>query len=199
MTSDIAETSMWEFPLLENVEDNFIESYNITNDNADNNSSGNTAQHESSSRPNLIAESELKELTRLKSEYEEKISIYNKLSAKLAEITNNLDNDVIQILENIIKSSVKKIILKEISLDNQVISKMIEHLKSMLDHEQEYIAIQVSQSDYTALTQDNNANLSALKVDPSLNSGDVIVKSKFGEVNALIDERINELFRISND
>lgn len=198
MTSNVLETTMWEFPLLDDVDEYLIESYNVAND-TQNNPSPNSAQNNDVAKPNLLSESELRELNKLKIDYEAKISIVDKLLAKLSDLTNNLDNEVIQLLENIIKTSVKKIILKEISLDNQIISKMIEDLKGMLDHEQEYIAIQVSQSDYTALTQDNNANIAALKIDPSLNSGDVIVKSKFGEVNAIINDRIDELFRINNE
>lgn len=198
MTSNVLDMTMWEFPLLDDVDQHLIESYNVAND-TQSNPPSNPSQNNEVAKPNLLSESELRELNKLKIDYEAKISIVNKLLAKLSDLTNNLDNEVIQLLENIIKTSVKKIILKEISLDNQIISKMIEDLKGMLDHEQEYIAIQVSQSDYTVLTQDNNANIAALKVDPSLNSGDVIVKSKFGEVNALINDRINELFRTNNE
>lgn len=199
MTTNALEATMWEFPILENIEDNLIDSYQLPDRQTSSTPSHNNAQSVDTKRVMQISEEELNKLNQLKIEYETKVKLINSIFLKISDLGNRFDNEVIELLDDIIRSAVKKIILKEINLDKGILSTMIEDLKSMLDHDQEYLTIHVSPTDYNTLIDRENTNIKSLKEDTSLNTGDVIIKSKYGEVKALIDGRINELFRIDND
>lgn len=199
MTANTLEAAMWEFPILENIEENLIDSYQIPDKSSNDKHSITDDQGSHSNKGKYLTEDEFNKLNLLRNEYETKIKLINNIFVKVTEISNHLDAEVINILDGIIRSSVKKIILREISFDSKIIADMIDALKSLLDHDQEYLTIHVSPTDYLSLSSDDTDNVKNLKEDKSLNSGDIIVKSKYGEVRAIIDERINELIRISND
>jgi len=139
------------------------------------------------------------ELDNLKREYESKIVILDNLLNKLKNPTSILDEELTELIQDIIRKIAKNIICREIEADKHLLPQMINELKALIDAKNGILSIYMSPSDFARLDSEKN-NLSGLtNVDNELGTGDIIIKSNFAEVRALLNERIEQLIRIQHD
>ena len=139
------------------------------------------------------------EAEQLKQSYEQKIQNLQAILQKIAKPLEVLDDEIADLLETIIKRAVKKLIAKEITLDNKVMPQLIDQLKAMLPTEQAIIAIEISAQDHAELQNNEKFKDLPIVINNDLNQGDAIVKTKFAEVRAIIDERIEQLLKVQNE
>lgn len=139
------------------------------------------------------------EIEQLKQNYESKLQLLNNLVSKLKNPASIIDEELLELIQDIIKKISKRIILKEIATDPAIFSHMITDLKSLIDSKNGMITIFLSAQDYHRLDSDKHHASGLANIDNQLNEGDVVIKSNFAEVRALLDERIEQLIRIQHD
>lgn len=142
---------------------------------------------------------EKEELQLLRQECEAKIEILNHLLNKLKNPMSIIDEELIELIQDIIRKIAKKIICKEIISDKSLMLNMINELKGLIDAKNGIINIYMSEEDFSRLDSGKN-NLSGLtNVDPALGTGDIVIKSNFAEIRAVLNERIEQLIRIQHE
>lgn len=141
-------------------------------------------------------EMQVNDFEKMKAEYQEKIEIMHTIMNKLKYPMSIIDDELIEIMLEIIKKSVNKIIHKEIKQDPSLMQKMINELMDLVKTKDGMVTIYTSAEDYQFLNNENNQQFSLINVDEALKSGDVIIKSNSSEVRAILDERIENLLRI---
>ncbi len=139
------------------------------------------------------------ELDNLKREYEARINILNNLLNKLKNPTSILDEELIELIQDIVRKIAKKIICREIETDKTLLPQMINELKALIDAKNGILSINLSQADYARLEAEQNQLSNLMSVDSNLQVGDIIVKSNFAEVRAVLNDRIEQLIRIQHD
>ncbi|RDI38531.1 FliH/SctL family protein [Aquicella lusitana] len=143
----------------------------------------------------MIIENQAKklEIEMIKAEYEKKIAIVDNMLKQLERPLSVIDDDLIEIINQIIKKTVKNLIYKEIKSDPKLLIKIINTLSESIQEKGGLITIYLSQSDYNRLFDEaHNLNL---RVDSSLVDGDLIIKSNKGEIHSLLNERIDRVIR----
>lgn len=138
-------------------------------------------------------------LDKLKMDYESRIEMVNNIINQLKAPVSLINEELIELLQDIIKKIVKKIIYKEISTDLTVLPNMINELKSLIDTKNGMTSVFLSEKDYQRLEADKNHPSQLIEIDHTLSSGDIMIKSNYAEVRALLDERIEQITRIENE
>jgi len=139
------------------------------------------------------------ELDNLKREYEARINILDNLLNKLKNPTSILDEELIELIQDIVRKIARKIICREIEMDKTLLPQMINELKTLIDTKNGILSINLSQADYARLEAEQNQLSNLMSVDSNLQMGDIIVKSNFAEVRAGLNDRIEQLIRIQHD
>lgn len=144
------------------------------------------------------------QLENLQSEYKKKIETVNQLITKLQNPLLVFDKEITELLEHIIKTAVKKIVIREIKTDHHVIHKMIEGLLTLSHEQKNIVTVYLAETDYEQLQKVQNESLSpenmtlSIKSDAALKEGDVVIKSDFSEIRALLVDRINQLMELKD-
>jgi len=134
------------------------------------------------------------EAENLKNDYQKKLILLNTMIAKLENPLAILDTETLDWVQYIIKNAVKKIIYKELDVDPKWINKIIHELSGLIQSQNGPVTVYVSEIDYKKINTDNaSPTINLLKIDDSLIEGDVIVKSQFTEIRAVITERIDQI------
>lgn len=134
----------------------------------------------------------------LRTEYQQKIAVLNKLLAKLDKPMAILDKEMLELMQFAIKNAVKKIIYKEVKSDPKIINKIIQELSQLIETQGGILSIYLSQNDYQRLMENEAQPNMQLKINPILHDGDVILKSNFTEIRAIINERIDQVLGTKN-
>lgn len=148
-------------------------------------------------RENAVAQREA-QVNQLKIEYEEKIQIVNQIIAKAETPVAALDDELIELLNTVVKKAVKSIIYKEMKGSTTVLTDMINELSKLLKTNSSMITIQLSADDAKKVKSNQLAENTVIKVDEALATGDVVIQSSLGEVHAILDERLDKLIGQSN-
>lgn len=135
----------------------------------------------------------------LKKDFLNKIAILNKIFEELKNSPISIDEETIALIESVVKKSVKKLIHKEMQNDDSILPQMIGHLKSLIEEKSNVLNIYVSHDDYQHIMEGNLLPNDSLSINPSLNSGDIVIKSNFTEISAILDERIEALIKVNHD
>lgn len=125
-------------------------------------------------------------------EYNTKAKILNDILVKLNEPLATLDEQLINILQDMIKKIISKIISKEIQADPELMKKMIEELKALIHEKNGLINVNLSEEDFNRM-QSGEEKIPSILMNKELHSGDVVVQSKETEIRALLAERIDLL------
>jgi flagellar biosynthesis/type III secretory pathway protein FliH len=191
----------WTFPdmksELDNADTDLLGAYSANNEDNDNvyNSTNEKEKKESQSADE---ESLHQEIKALKTDYEEKSAVFKNLFSQLQKTRQNFDNELIALIEDIIKKIVKKIIYKEISVDPGIMNEVINQLTLLIQPTSGIVTVFMSESDYKQLYEADNTISNAVCVDNSLSRGDVILKSNFTELKAILNERLDQIIGVEN-
>ncbi len=182
----------WSFPDLELfIKTDFEALYEENTNNSDGKI---TLENEKEDKlDNLIKENEV-----LKRDYQEKIALVDTVLTKLKNPISQPDKDMMELMQNVIKMAVKKIIYKEIKSDPKLVNKIIDELTALVDSHDGMVYVMVSEIDYNRLLPDYDKSKHILKVNPMLKEGDVIIKSNFSEIQAVLNDRINQVLGIKH-
>lgn len=138
-------------------------------------------------------------LDKLKVDVESRIELLGQIVNQLKKPVSLINEELIELLQDIIKKIVKKIIFKEVTTDTAILPNMINELKSLIDTKNGMTSVFLSPQDYNHLEADKHFASGLIEIDHSLSVGDIIIKSNYAEVRALLDERIEQVIRIEND
>lgn len=135
----------------------------------------------------------------LKNEYQTKVTFLNEIISRLKAPILNIDQSTIEIMEEIIKKLTMRLIKKELAAEPQQFRTMVDDLNKLISQQNETSQVFVSKADYQNLiNNEQNANLN-LCIDESLTSGDVVIKSKYSELRAILTERVDQLMSLSHE
>jgi flagellar biosynthesis/type III secretory pathway protein FliH len=126
---------------------------------------------------------------------------FKKQSQVLSQVTKHLlnplhvlDTKMLGFINELIKKITQKLILQAIAFNPQTFADMIQTLTTELPDAKDIIEIQVSSANFLNL---RDSGLSALLTENGdLTEGDIIVKTQFGEVQALLSTRLDHLLGI---
>ncbi len=189
----------WSFPSVESVIDNNEQLVRIkenTDDDEDDDDDNEKIKKEINDEKlsEIILQKE--ELNQLKIDYRNKIALTENILKQLESSISLVDDELIEIIQDIIKKSIKKLIFKEIAADPQLINKIITELKKLIQAQDGLINVYLSEKDYQKIEATDNSNPSLMfNVDPSLAEGDIVIKTNSTEIRAVLDERIEQLMR----
>lgn len=138
-------------------------------------------------------------LETLKSDFLNRMAVLNKIFEELKNSPISIDEETITLIDTVVKKSVKKLIHKEMKNDDKILPQMIEHLKSLVEDRRSVLNIYVCNDDYQKLMEGNLLPADSLSIDPNLNTGDIIIKSNFTEISAILDERLEALTKVDHD
>lgn len=145
-------------------------------------------EQEGEAPPSVAAESDLTQ----------QMAYLDALAQRLNERIADIDQTFILKITQIIKKAVKKIILKELEVDDARLQQMLEealtHMKSL-----EAAQLWVSEQDYALFETYGPAQRLQVKVDPKLAPGDFIIKSADQVLESILDDRLNQLFGVADD
>jgi flagellar biosynthesis/type III secretory pathway protein FliH len=131
--------------------------------------------------------------------FEKKIATVNKLISKLNDTVSIIDKELFEIIQDIIRKTVKKIILKEIKTDPQLLNNMIAELKTVISEQNGVINIYLSETDYQKINSAEQDPVLAVNVLPTLAEGDIVIKCNTTEIRAILSDRIDNLLQAEND
>lgn len=129
-------------------------------------------------------------LTSLKNKIDVLDNITANVNRKLSEIDETLVNNVILLIKN----SVKKIIHKEIALDDGVLKHMISQSLQAISAGGDACVVYVSEDDYHVLHHDLSLSQLDIRCDHNLSRGDYVIKTKLSELEAILEQRLQSLF-----
>lgn len=125
---------------------------------------------------------------------DEQINYLQRMGLLLEKKTNELEGLVLKNVVALIKKAVKKIIFKEIEVDETLLETMIQAQLETLPDKVSPCTVFISRDDKGLTT--NNVFLTSLafKVDDALKKGDFIIQTDVSSIEALLADRINRLF-----
>lgn len=140
------------------------------------------------------------EVDELKLEYQSKLQVVNSIIEKCKQPLLEIDADLIDLVNFLINKTVRKIIHKEIQSDPKIIKKIIKELCDLMQNKNGVMTVFVSEKDFNKMHGEDLELIPSIFIKSSdkLNEGDVIVKSNFCEIRAILNERINKLIGIKN-
>lgn len=146
-------------------------------------------------KKHVCFEQEKKELQNMADAYAMKMEILSNISKKLENPLMLLDDDLVDLIQEMLKKAVSKIINKEIKSDIKLVKSMIEELKASIPAQEGIMTIYLSERDHKRImTGDEPSENYVIKANPSLNDGDIIIKSNKAEIKAILSDRIEKLF-----
>lgn len=143
--------------------------------------------------------SKLQELEYIKQGIVNQIALFNRMISLVETSLSTINEDFINFLNSIIKIMVKKIILKEIETDPNILKKMISELVELINDQTGLVTVNLSESDFERLKTNELNKLISIKADPSLHLGDITVKSNFSEVHAILTDRLDTMLGTKED
>ena len=135
------------------------------------------------------------ELEILKCEYSEKLNLVNQILTKFENPMLVFDAELAQILQDIIKKIVKNIIHKEIKKTPNLLNGMIEEIEKLIHQENGLVTVSLSETDYKRFVFDNKLPNASIHINSKLRGGDIIVKSNFTEVRAILNARLDRIIK----
>jgi flagellar biosynthesis/type III secretory pathway protein FliH len=160
---------------------------------------------------NVVTEAELKknseemaalearyaeEMELVKSEFDRKIKSINSVMSAIESPLSIFDDEMIDLIQVMMKKVVKKIIYKEVNVDPDLIIKMVEELKKLFQAQTGVTAVYLSDPDFQLIDHNNINPEIVISMDASLDPGDIIIKSNYSEIQAIVNERIDHLLGI---
>jgi flagellar biosynthesis/type III secretory pathway protein FliH len=136
------------------------------------------------------------EIATLNADYQKRIALMNIAIKKVEESLSVIDEQAYEMVQTIIAKCTKKLIHKELLVNNEAIQTIIEDAKSQFKESSGGIQIHLSSQDYQNFASDG-VNLDyVIKENKSLNQGDILAKSDNLDVHGMLDERINMILGI---
>lgn len=140
-----------------------------------------------------------KQYEMLKDEYEAKLQMVSQIVEKLKTPMVIIDDEIVVIMNDIIRQSIKKIIHKELNTDPQLILNIVNELKSYLQNQKQIMNIYLSENDFKKLDIEKNNLQEIISINNELSDGDIIIKSNATEIRAILNDMIDKLVRVEHD
>jgi flagellar biosynthesis/type III secretory pathway protein FliH len=134
------------------------------------------------------------ELVETLAKLNDKIQYVESLGTELRRTLAGLDENLLSNIILLIKKTVKKIILKELILDEDRLKAMINDSLAAINRHNEACVIYVSEDDFTMFDQETSLHHLDIRCDSSLSRGDFVIKTKLSELESILEQRLTTLF-----
>lgn len=135
----------------------------------------------------------------LQDELAKKIQLFSTVLDKLQQPLFILNEQLIELIEDVIKRITKKIIQKEIGEQKELLIQCINELMACIKQTDGIVNVSISENDFQLIKNESEVDCAKFKIEPALSSGDFIIKSRFGEIRAILNERIEQLMRVEHN
>ena len=128
-------------------------------------------------------------------ELQDKIQYIDAMALQIKTLLADIDATLLTNVMTLIKDAVKKIIRRELSVDESVFRDMIKESLATFNKADEACIVYVAAEDYFIFEQYVPVQHITVLVDPSLEKGDFSIKTKLSEFQAILDDRLTVLFK----
>lgn len=126
-----------------------------------------------------------------------KIQYLDDIALQIKTMLADVDVTLLSNVSMLIKEVVKKIILRELHVDDNLFRDMIKQSLAIFNKEDEACILYVAADDYFIFEQQGSpVQHMTVLVDPALEKGDFSIKTKLSELQAILDDRLTVLFKI---
>lgn len=170
---------IWDFPVLEEHPDNVTSPEALA-----------AKVREQESKMADISASLHEQMTH----FDKKLALLNDITSSLQKMQSDFNESLLSNIILLIKNTVKKILHKELSLDNQLIKHMIQQAMDDINKQHEACVVYLSEVDFPLFATEQLTNQFEVRCDPGLNQGDFVIKTRLSELEAILESRLNALF-----
>lgn len=123
----------------------------------------------------------------------EQIQYLDILGMQMKSLLMEIDASLLVSMIALIRKTVKKIALKELEIDENALKEMIGVSLAKINKDDETCIIHISEQDQSIFEDSTPLQHVVIKTDATLQKGDYVIKSKFSELEAILEQRINTL------
>lgn len=131
-----------------------------------------------------------------KSAFLEQIQYLDILGMQMKKLLMEIDASLLVSMIALIRKTVKKIVLKELEIDENALKEMIGVSLAKINRDDETCIIHISEQDQSIFENTTPLQHVVIKTDATLQKGDYVIKSKLSELEAILEQRINTLLGI---
>jgi hypothetical protein len=197
--------SGWEFPEMNNLSEFGENDSSISSDSNEfepmNHSESELRDNDPLSRPKNsphLAENELA-LQKREDELKAKNQLLDHLLTKLHDPLLFVDDQLINIMQDLIKKLVIKIVHKEINTDPEVLLKMIDSMKKLIIDQHGIVNVYLSEDDFKLIKTNPDDKNQVIQVNNNLKNGDIIIKTNDTEIRAILNDQVDLLMGTLHD
>lgn len=129
-------------------------------------------------------------------EIAEQINYLETLGLQMKKLLSEIDESLLNNIVTLVKKTVKKIVVKEMAVDGNVLKDMIAASLATINRDDGICIIHISEEDKSLFAENAPLQNVVIKTDPALQKGDYVIKSRFSELEAILEQRINTLLGI---
>lgn len=126
----------------------------------------------------------------------EQIHYLDGLGFQMKSMLADIDESLLVNLVTLVRKTVKKVVAKEMALDNNVLKDMVIASLARLHRDDEVCVVHISEEDQAVFEQGAPLHHVVIKTDAALKKGDYVIKSRFSELEAILEQRIDTLLEI---
>lgn len=175
---------VWNFPSFEGIGDS-IEPFEADEHNAVNDFD----THDSPAPAGVDIPEENHEIA-------EQINYLETLGLQMKKLLSEIDESLLNNIVTLVKKTVKKIVAKEMAADGNLLKDMIAVSLATINRDDGICIIHISEEDKSLFEENAPLQNVVIKTDPTLQKGDYVIKSRFSELEAILEQRINTLLGI---
>jgi len=170
----------WKFPSLENSQE----------------TTEAQTQAETDDQTNIDIENLKNEAEVLRLDYENKLGLLNNIVHTVEKTLAKLEDDIINGIEIVIEILTKKIIQQAISVEPELLKKMIDEMTKLVKKEKTQITINLSESDFNMINTTLFESHITFNTQHDLQPGDIKLSTSEVDICGLLDKRISKLMGI---
>jgi hypothetical protein len=127
---------------------------------------------------------------------DDKLQYLDAIGAQINQRLSEIDAEFFQIVTGLVKQTVKKIILKELNLDEQLLIKMVSQSLEKINTQKAPSVVHISPEDAVVFEKHPDLEHVKISINPELSRGSFIINTQFSELQAILDHRLTAIFGI---
>lgn len=126
----------------------------------------------------------------------EQIHYLDGLGFQMKTLLAEIDESLLVNIVTLVRKTVKKVVAKEMALDNNVLKDMVIASLARLHRDDEVCIVHISEEDKSVFEEGAPLQHVVIKTDATLKKGDYVIKSRFSELEAILEKRIDTLLEL---
>lgn len=126
----------------------------------------------------------------------EHINYLDELGFQMKTLLSEIDASLLGNIVALVRKTVKKVVDRELALDGNVLKDMIDASLAKIHRDDDVCVVHISEADQSIFAEAVPLQHVVIKTDATLQKGDYVIKSRFSELEAILEQRINTLLGI---